>query len=266
MFDIMKHKKLLSVLLVIVAVLLMAFHVVNAAEEPTSDELKSQLESLEKEKNAITGMLKDLQNQYTSNRNELSAMVAEKENIDQQIFLLHEQIVNTEAQIATYRLLIAEKQVELEEAQARLHELNEIHKDRIRTMEEDGRMTYWSVLFKANSFADLLDRLNMMQEIAAADQRRLQEMSAAAAAVAEAQASLETEKTALETTKAELDTMQVQLAEKRAEADKLLADDCGKTPSQVQNARPENMCRWLHGCGQAAPVRDRSSRPASRLP
>ena len=91
MFDASKHKKILSLLLVTAAVLLGAFHVADAAEEASSSELKSQLESLENEKDAIDSMLKDLENQYSSNRNELSAMVAEKENIDQQIFLFHRQ-------------------------------------------------------------------------------------------------------------------------------------------------------------------------------
>ena len=51
-------------------------------------------------------------------------------------------------------------------------------------------MSYWSVLFKAKSFTDLIDRLNMMEEIHRADQRRMNELSEAAQAVAEARPSL----------------------------------------------------------------------------
>lgn len=72
-------------------------------------------------------------------------------------------------------------------------------------MEEEGEVSYWEVLFKANSFSDLLDRLNMVEEIAASDKRRLQELSDAANKVEEAQAELETEKGELETTKKDLD-------------------------------------------------------------
>jgi murein DD-endopeptidase MepM/ murein hydrolase activator NlpD len=149
-------------------------------------------------------------------------MVQQKENIDQQIFLLHEQIANTEDQIATYRLLIADTQVELEEAQTRLEELNEQYKDRIRAMEEDGRMSYWSVLFKANSFSDLLDRLSMVQEIAASDNRRLDELKTAAQAVNDAQNALKEEKAALEQIRQEQETTYAQLEEKRIEAERLL--------------------------------------------
>jgi len=91
-------------------------------------------------------------------------------------------------------------------------------------MEEDGEISYWSVLFKANDFSDLLDRLSMIEEIAAADRRRLEEMDEAAAEVAAAQAVLEAEKQELEGVKEELNAAQTVLDEKRAEADALLVE------------------------------------------
>ena len=89
-------------------------------------------------------------------------------------------------------------------------------------MEEDGSLSYWSVLFKASSFSDLLDRLNMIQEIAASDQRRLNEMNEAANAVIEAQQALESEKETLEQTRAQLEVTRQELSDKQAEATALL--------------------------------------------
>ena len=91
-------------------------------------------------------------------------------------------------------------------------------------MEEDGEVTYWSVLFKASNFSDLLDRLSMIEEIAAADQRRLEEMNQAAKEVAAAQTALEAEKEELEVVRTEMDAAQAVLDEKRAEADALLVE------------------------------------------
>ena len=91
-------------------------------------------------------------------------------------------------------------------------------------MEEEGSLSYWSVLFKASSFSDLLDRLNMVQEIAEADKRRLDEMNAAAEAVEAAQQALEEEKAALESTKEELDALQAELEVKRLAADEVLVE------------------------------------------
>lgn len=192
---------------------------VNAA---SLSELEQQVAALKEEKKKYDNEVAKLEGQLSENLSNMEAIVEQKNTIDQQIFMLHEQMANLNEQIATYGLLIADKQAELEEAEARLAELNEKNKERIRAMEEDGTLSYWSVLFKANNFADLLDRLNMVEEIAAADQRRLNEMSAAAEEVASAKAELETEKAALEVSKEELAASQVTLEKKRAEADKLL--------------------------------------------
>ena len=118
--------------------------------------------------------------------------------------------------------MIADKQDELDTAQSRYDVLSEDNKARIRTMEEEGEVSYWEVIFKASGFTDLLDRLNIVVEIAAADKRRLQELSDAADAVEVAQEELETEKADLETTKTELDA--TELDAKRVEADALIQE------------------------------------------
>ena len=78
--------------------------------------------------------------------------------------------------------------------------------------------------FHANSFSDLLDRLAMVQEIAAADNRHLKELGEAAQQVEVTKQELATEKEELESAKQELDDSQAQLTEKRAEADALLQE------------------------------------------
>ena len=89
-------------------------------------------------------------------------------------------------------------------------------------MEEEGSLSYWEVLFKANNFSDLLDRLNMVEEIAASDNRRLKELSEATKTVEIAREELAVEKADLEETKNELHETQAELDEKRVEADELI--------------------------------------------
>ena len=121
-------------------------------------------------------------------------------------------------------MLIADKQDELDNAQEHYDTLNEEYKVRIRTMEEEGTLSYWEVLFKANSFSDLLDRLNMVEEIAASDNRRLQELDEATKAVETAQTELTAEKADLEVTRKELDETQAELDSKREEADEVIKE------------------------------------------
>lgn len=198
------------------------------AHAKNSAEIKSEINELEDKKAQIDAEIKDLQGQVDENMGEMEKLVAEKNVIDQEVFLLHEQIRTINDQIAAYSALIADQQDELDRNEAHLAQLQEQHKERIRAMEKNGSLSYWSVIFKANNFIDLLDRLKMVQEIAKADQQRMRDIAAAAQAVAETKQTLESEKTSLESTRTQLDEAQVVLEEKRAKADAVLAELAAK--------------------------------------
>ena len=188
----------------------------------SSSEIKKQIAALQNEKKEIDAQLKEAKSHLKQNTNEIRGIVAQKDAIDQEVQLLHQQIFNINQQVATYALLIADKQDELDEATVRLEELQIKNKERIRAMEEEGELSYWSVIFKAESFSDLLDRISMVQEINAADQRRLKEISEVGRKVSNVQAELIFEKSALEAVRSELDESEAALVEKRKEADDLL--------------------------------------------
>ena len=188
----------------------------------SSKDLKEQLEALKQQKAENDAKLAELESQIDSNRDDVAGILKEKSSIEQQVQLLYEQTALVNDQITTYNQMIAQKQRELDEAVARYDRLNEDYKDRIRTMEEAGELSYWSVLFNASSFSDFLDRLNMINEIANADSRRLSELKDAADAVAQARQDLETARAELETSRAEMAQAQAELEKKSAESDVLL--------------------------------------------
>lgn len=222
------RKRWVSIMAAILAAFLLLSLIAGILPRPvsaaSSSEIKKQLDALKDERDELSQKLKDLKGKFNDNLEQMEDIVAQKQLLDEEIFLLHEQISKTNDMIATYNVLIADLQEDLNDAQDRLNTLNEQYKERIRTMEEDGSLSYWSVLFKANSFSDLLDRLSMIQEIAAADQRRLKELQAASDEVVAAQAELTVEKNALEEAKEELAASQTVLEERQAEAVALLDD------------------------------------------
>ena len=211
-----------SLLACLLAAVLMFSMMPLQAQAASSSEIRSQIKELKTEKEELQKKINEIRSQYKANENEMADMVAQKDLIDQEISILNEQIRNINTQITSYGVLIADKQEDLDEAEDRLRELSEKNKERIQAMEEEGSMSYWEVLFKANSFSDLLDRLNMIQEIAASDKRRMEELTAAAEQVAQVQEALNDEKLELEATRGELDAIQAEMAQKRAEADELL--------------------------------------------
>ena len=220
------RKKLVQILAGIMAAIMLLSLLLSLiparASAASSKEIKKQINALKEQNKNLEKQIEEVQAQYDENEDEIANMVNQKYAIDQEIFLLYEQIDNINQQLTAFGLLIADQQDDLDEAQSRLDELSEKNKERIRAMEEDGGISYWSVLFKANSFSDLLDRLNMIDEIAAADRRRLKEMSKAAEEVAEAQEDLVEEKDELQLTKDELDAAYEQLAQKQEESQKIL--------------------------------------------
>lgn len=222
-----KRKKLISILAGIMAgimILSLILSLIPAASAASSSEIRQQINALESQQQELRKQQEELQEQYKENENEIAQLVADKNKNDQEIVLLISQIDLINEQISAYNLLIADSQDDLDQAEARLEELNEKYRDRIRTMEEEGTLSYWAVLFQANSFSDLLDRLNMIEEIAAADRRRLEELDKAAREVETAKQTLEIEKGNLEATRGELDATHQELEEKQAEAKALLTE------------------------------------------
>ena len=222
------RKRLVSVLAGIMALICLLSLILGLIPVKTraasSSEIKKQIEALKEEKKEIDAQLKNVKGQIKDNDNEIKSIVAQKDAIDQEIQLLHQQVDNINSQILAYALLIADKQDELDAANLRLEELNEKNKERLRAMEEEGAISYWSVIFKAKSFSDLLDRISMVQEINAADRRRLREISEVAKQVAAVQTELMQEKAELDAIRKELDEAEAVLEVKRVEADRLLTE------------------------------------------
>ena len=225
----MKNKKLwvslLAGIMAAVMILTLLLQLIPVpAEAASSSEIQNQIDEMEKEQQALQDALDELESKRDANQTEIESMVQQKDIVDQQISLLYEQIDNMNDQIAAYAVMIADKQTELDKAEADLQAMKEKHLERIRALEEDGQLSYWYVLFEAEDFIDLLDRLNMVQEIAAADQKRLEEMNAAAEAVAAAKENLRAEQNELQGRRQALAAKQAELDIKSQEATQLLAD------------------------------------------
>ncbi len=222
------RKRMVSILAGIMAAVMLLTLILGLlptrASAASSSEIRKQINALKEEKKQIQEKIAEVKDQYKANENEIADIIAKKSVIDQEVQLLNTQITNINDQIKAYNVLIADKQDELDNAEGRYATLNEENKVRVRTMEEEGELSYWEVLFRANSFSDLLDRLNMVEEINASDKRRLKELGEAADNVVQAQSELETEKADLESAKQELDDTQAELDAKRQEADDLIQE------------------------------------------
>ena len=219
-----KHLISLASLLLAAGMLVSVIPAPAQAAGKSSSAIQSELNALKDENKTIQAEINAIQGQYDANASEIQTLVNKKNAIDQEISLLNAQVQNLNDQITAYSQLIADAQDELEIAQFTLNGLNEKHKLRIRAMEEEGTVSYWEVIFEANSITDMLDRNNMMQEIAASDQSRLEEMRQAAADVKAAQEEMTLGKAEMEASSAALEESQAAMEIKRTESDEILRE------------------------------------------
>ena len=204
--------------LVLAAMLAFPMRVIAA----TSDEIRKEIDELEEQYDDNRERMEELEALLSQNAEDILGLVTQKNAVDQQISLLYDQIENVNEQIRQYALLVAQQQETLDAAQARLEELNAAYIERIRAMEKAGNISYWSILITSNSFVDFLDRVSMILEIARADQKKLDEMKAAAEEVETQKAALAEKKDQLVVAREVLLETERELEGKREAADEIL--------------------------------------------
>ena len=179
------------------------------------DALKGDAGDLKDQKKELEAKLKAL-------ANDKSTAMERKALLDQQIANTSAQIENVEEQIQNYNLLIAQQEEALADAERREADQYELFCRRVRAMEKQGTVSYWSVLFKADSFTDLLSRLDFVNEVMNYDEKVMQDLRDLQVEIAEAKAALETSKAESEAAKKELETKKAELDQQRAEANRVI--------------------------------------------
>ena len=181
------------------------------------NKLKNESAALDKKQAEVEKKLKEL-------ANDKKQVLNRRALLDDKIANTSAQISNVESQIANYNELIAQNEAALAEAEVEEAEQYDLFCRRVRTMEEQGTVTYWEVLFGATSFSDMLSRLADVQEIMEADQRVIDELKALQVEIAATKAGLEENKAATEVAKAELETKKAELNQQRNEATALVQE------------------------------------------
>lgn len=214
---------IVSVVAVLLALLLVGGMVLSAVAA-SSSEIKKRIEDLKKQESSIVSQQQAIRGKMEDNESDIMDLVEKKNQIDQQIKLTQDSIENKTEQIQAYNLLLAQKQNELDDALESRDALNERFKTRIRAMEENGKLTYWSILFQAGSFSDLLDRVDMINEIARADSKMIQQIQEVAQQIETARQELAVEKVELEQAREALSAEEETLSAQRAESDEVFAE------------------------------------------
>ena len=198
--------------------LLLALTLTAAELTPALAVTQADIDALKNDAADLTSQRKELESKLDALKDDKSQALAKKQLLDQKVTNTAAQIKNVEAQIADYAALITQTEAELLDAQQQEEAQYELFCTRVRAMEERGKVSYWSVLFKAESFTDLLGRMDIVNEIMDADQAVIDQLQALQVEIEEKKASLEASKAESEAAKADLVAKKTELDAQRKEA------------------------------------------------
>ena len=213
----MKRHSIRSILSLVLALLMLLSMTASAFATEGEDNKKAEADSVRQEWN-------DLQNKIEAKREEMSDIEAElkkvqkdkantqyeKTLLDQRNAALQAEINLLQEQMGVTEQCIAAN-LELEKEQTKLFH------EQIRMEEERGVSSYWSVLFKATSFADLISRIDFVNEIVEYERSIIEGLR-------DTRDQLAADREVLEQQNADMDAAVVTLEHKIADSMKLLAE------------------------------------------
>ena len=185
---------------------------------------QADIDKLKKESNALATKKANVTKQLSSLKTDKANTLKRKALLDQQIDLISEEIANTEQQIAQYETLIDQTERELADTQAQEADQYELFCKRVRAMEERGTVSYWSVLFRSSSFAELLGAMDFISEVMEADQRVIDDLRVLQEQIAEKQETLETSLAEQQAAKEQLAARNAELRDQRTAATDLIKE------------------------------------------
>ena len=204
-------------LLIIIPILISAL---SATASATSS--KEELEQLKAEAEELANQKEEIENEIAYIEQQQVATIETKTMLDEQILLTQAEITNANAQLQQYTILIADMQQDIDQAMLDEQAQYELVQERIRIIEENGTASYWSIIFGAESFSDLLDRIDFVNELLAYDQGVIDKLYEMRAELDAAQAELEQSKAEQKEIKDTLVQLEADLESQRASADELM--------------------------------------------
>ena len=189
---------------------------------------QSEIDALKKEQQASQAEQEELKDQLAEAEAQQAAAQEKRQLLTQQLNAINAEIANIDAQISYYDGEIAQKEEERKEAEAREAEQYELFCQRVRMMEEQGTVSYWSILFDSSDFSDLLDRIADVDAVMAYDNEVMDQLIATREELERLQGELESaraeEQAAKEQQEAKKAEQQAKVAEAQALLDQINAD------------------------------------------
>ena len=207
----------------------------DAVVLPASAVTQAEINQMKEDAAALKKQRAELQKQLKAIQADKSKALDQKALLEQQINATQAEINNIAAQITQYDQLIAQKETELAATEEKERAQYELFCKRVREMEEQGEVSYWSILFSSDDFSDLLDNAMMVEEIMDYDNQVMNELIAIREQIEADKTALETARQEQKDAKAEQEAAKAELKSQQAQVDALITEISGQE-SQVKAA------------------------------
>lgn len=141
----------------------------RASAANTISGLNKKLSDIDKRK-------KDLKNEIERVKNAKQSITEKKEAIDKQINITVEEISTINSLIEELNAKVKTCESELTVAEKETAEKYKLFKQRVRAMEESGRVSYISIILSADSFSSLLSRAEIINDVVSHDRVLIKEL------------------------------------------------------------------------------------------
>ncbi len=174
----------------------------------------TELEEKQQTKKNIDKEIEEKKNDLKQQRRDETALKNELDRLDRRLQELRSELDEINGEISDTEENIARTEIELAAAEEEFAAKEELFKRRLRSIYEQGYVSYIDVLFGASSFGDFLTRFNNLRIIASNDQRLVEEIRAE-------RDRIEAMKEELERQKSELEGMRRQILANREEVERV---------------------------------------------
>lgn len=183
---------------------------------------KSDIQNIKNELSDIQAQKKEAEDRLKSIRNDLSKAKEQVELIQNQVLLTEQEINASQAMLDQYDSQIAVKESEIAELERQEEEQYQEFYQQVRWMEETGGVNYLSILFEANSFADMLDQAMLIGDIMEYSNGIIEKLKATQRDLDMAREALQTDRDAQALVQQDLEAKRDELENKRSQAQQLL--------------------------------------------
>ena len=218
----MKKKTQRIIVIVMAAALLLSVMIPVLSVFAQASVTQGDIQSIKNELSDIQAQKKAAEEKLASIRNDLSQAEAQVELIQNQVLLCEQEINASQAMLDEYDRQIAGKELEIQGLEEQEEAQYQEFYQQVRWMEETGGVNYISILFEANSFADMLDYAILIGDIMDYSNRIIEDLEATQRELDLARQALESDRADQALVQQELETRKQELEDKRAEAQILL--------------------------------------------